>query len=84
MTQLADWLKAKGLTGSDLARLVGCDDATINRLIPKKGKKQVRKPSLDLAEKICEATDGEVTPNDFMDAGPRAAAEEADHEPATS
>ena len=65
--KLSDWLKKEGKTGADLAGAIGCDDTTINRLIPKPGKLQRRKPSIDLAEKIARATNGEVTANDFMD-----------------
>lgn len=68
--QLVDWLKAHNMTGTDLANLIGVDDSTINRLIPKDGKKQKRRPSLDLAAKISAATNGEVTANDFMDGVP--------------
>jgi transcriptional regulator with XRE-family HTH domain len=70
--KLAAWLKKEGKTGTDLASLIGCDDATINRLIPKAGKKQTRRPSLDLAAKISTATGGEVTANDFMEDDPDA------------
>lgn len=68
--QLVDWLKAHNMTGTDLANLLGVDDSTINRLIPKDGKKQMRRPSLDLAARISAATNGEVTANDFMDGVP--------------
>lgn len=68
--QLADWLKKQRMTGAELAQRLNVDDATINRLIPREGKKQVRKPSLSLAEKIFAATGGEVTPNDFMEREP--------------
>jgi hypothetical protein len=68
--KLADWLSANGMTGSDLARKLGRDDATINRLIPKPGKKQVRGPGKRLLKQLLAATDGEVTANDFMDVIP--------------
>lgn len=64
--RLADYLEKSGKTGSDLALECGVDDATINRLIPKVGKKQFRKPSFDLIEKIARATDNQVTADDFM------------------
>lgn len=64
--KLQDWLSATGTTQAALAELVGVEQASISRLIPGPGKKQVRKPSLDLAERILEATGGEVTPNDFV------------------
>jgi len=68
--KLAAWLKKEGKTGSDLARRIGRDGTTINRLIPKPGKKQTRKPSYELAADIAAATGGEVTLNDFMDEFP--------------
>lgn len=68
--KLADWLKENGMTGSDLARKIGRDDATINRLIPKPGKKQVRGPGKRLMKQLLVATGGEVTANDFMDVIP--------------
>jgi transcriptional regulator with XRE-family HTH domain len=68
--QLAAWLKKEGKTGTDLANEIGVDVSTINRLIPKPGKKQKRRPSLDLAAKIKAATGGEVTADDLMVVSP--------------
>ena len=65
--KLAAWLTREGKSGSDLAAQIGCDDATINRLIPKPGKKHIRRPGRRLMPKIVAATNGEVTANDFMD-----------------
>lgn len=64
--KLGDWLRENRMTHEDFADRVGCDHSTISRLIPRPGKKQVRKPSFVLAKKISEATNGEVTANDFV------------------
>ena len=64
--KLEDWLKANHVTQADFAAAVGVDQATISRLIPAEGKRQRRRPSFDLVEKIMRATDGAVTANDFM------------------
>lgn len=71
--KLADWLRREHKTGAELAERIGVDVTTINRLIPKEGKKQIRKPSFDLAAAISIATNGEVTPNDFLDELPAGA-----------
>ena len=65
--RLAEYLKVHNMTGSELAGRVGVSESTINRLIPKPGKRQHRQPSLDLMRKIREATNGAVTADDFLD-----------------
>lgn len=65
--RLTDWLVSNRLSGSQFAKRVGVPAATINRLIPKPGKKQTRKPGRRLLPRIVAATGGEVTANDFMD-----------------
>lgn len=65
--KLGDWLHAKKMTYGAFATLVGVDESHVSRLVAKDGKKQVRKPSFDLASRICAATDGAVTANDFLD-----------------
>lgn len=65
--RLEDYLERHHLSGTEFAKIVGVDDATINRLIPREGKKQVRKPGWELISKIAKATNGQVTANDFMD-----------------
>jgi len=75
--RLGDWLARERMSGTELARRLGVDDATVNRLIPRDGKKQVRRPSWDLVRRIHDVTEGAVTANDFMseDQPPRDAAE---------
>ena len=63
---LAEWLKRNRKTGSDLAKEIDVDPSTINRLIPKPGKKQTRRPGRRLMPKIKAATKGEVTADSFM------------------
>lgn len=58
--RLAEYLKSENLKPSHLALRLSVPASTITRLA--KGE---RKPSLDLAKKIADATDGHVTPNDF-------------------
>lgn len=65
--RLIAYLEQKGMSGSDFARQLGVDDATVNRWLPGVGKKQVRKPGWDMLERISQVTDGAVTANDFMD-----------------
>lgn len=65
--KLGDWLTANKMTYSAFASLVGIDESHVSRLVEKNGKKQVRKPSFDLASRISLATNGAVTANDFMD-----------------
>ena len=65
--KLGDWLREKHMTHESFALLVGCGTSHITRLIPRRGKKQVRKPSFALAKKISEATGGQVTANDWVD-----------------
>lgn len=64
--RLAEWMKRECQTCESLAAAVDCDVSTISRLIPKDGKKQTRRPSISLAERISQVTHGEVTANDFI------------------
>mgnify|MGYP003387116649 CR=1 FL=1 len=71
--RLADWLIEQGksprrLTQEQFAQEVGTSSSTISRLVSGR-----RRPSLDLARRISEVTDGKVTANDFVS--------EADDEP---
>jgi len=58
---LADYIKAKQTTASRLAGEVGVPVSTITRLL--RGE---RKPGIDLVSRIVDATNGEVTAEDFM------------------
>ena len=62
---LAEYLKTENVKPSHLAMRLAVPASTITRLA--KGK---RAPSLGLAKKIAEATDGRVTPNDFAGIDP--------------
>ncbi len=60
--KLSDWLNDAGTRARDFAKAVGTTEATISRL-----RHGNAKPSLDLAQRIAEATGGAVTANDFME-----------------
>lgn len=68
--RLSDYLERHRMSGSEFAVRIGVSESTINRLIPRPGKKQLRRPSWDLIEKIAAATGGAVTADDFMTSGP--------------
>lgn len=68
--KLGAWLDWKGITAEAFAARIGCDTSTITRLIPRDGKKQVRMPSMGLANRIAEATEHQVTANDFAEPDP--------------
>jgi transcriptional regulator with XRE-family HTH domain len=59
--KLADYLKIEDLQPSAFAVRLGTPASTVTRLL--KGE---RSPGLDLLAKIRTATDGKVTPDDFM------------------
>ena len=59
--RLEAWLKRERKTQGWLAEQVGCTQSHISRLVPRPGKKQMRRPSLDLAARIRCVTGGEVT-----------------------
>lgn len=61
MSKLREYRTAKGLTQSELAEAVGVKKATISRI-----ENGERTPSMSLVSRICEATKGELTANDFM------------------
>lgn len=58
---LTEYLAANNLTASAFAERLDVPPSTVIRLI--KGE---RSPRLELLRKIMAATDGEVTPNDFV------------------
>jgi len=59
--KLAQWLKEARITARELASRVDATEATISRL-----KNARVHPSLELAQRIADATDGAVTANDFL------------------
>lgn len=71
--RLDDWLRREGKTQEWLAGRVGVDQTTISRLCWRAGKRQVRKPSWELAAKIKAETGGAVTEADWSDESDRAA-----------
>lgn len=52
---------SRQLTQRELAAMIGTSDVTVARL-----ETGTRQPSFDLMRRIAEATDGQVTPNDFL------------------
>jgi phosphopantothenoylcysteine decarboxylase/phosphopantothenate--cysteine ligase len=63
--KLSLWLKKSSVPARDLAARVNTTEATISRL--RNGRAQ---PSMELAQRIADATGGAVTPNDFLDTAP--------------
>jgi transcriptional regulator with XRE-family HTH domain len=59
---LRTYLKLSGLSEMAFAQQIGVASTTINRLV--RGK---TKPSFGLVQRIFEATNGAVTPNDLFD-----------------
>jgi transcriptional regulator with XRE-family HTH domain len=59
--RLAEWMDSNGVTDASLGERLGVDRTTISRI--RCGR---NKPSWDLAAKIKEASDGSVTPDDFL------------------
>jgi phosphopantothenoylcysteine decarboxylase/phosphopantothenate--cysteine ligase len=63
--KLSPWLKFNGISARELAGRVGATEATISRI--RNGRAQ---PSMELAQRIADATGGAVTANDFLDLAP--------------
>ncbi len=59
--KLDEWLKTNNLTAAAFAAMSGLSQATISRTI--NGK---RRPDWSTLDAITAATDGAVTPNDFV------------------
>lgn len=59
--KLADYLQETDQRASDLAALVGCETSTITRFL--RGE---RRPSLEIALRIEQATGGKVSPHDLL------------------
>lgn len=64
--RLAAWLKKNGRTRSAFAREIGVSAPYMTQLC---AAPPVYWPSREVAERILKATDGEITPNDFMREG---------------
>ena len=60
--KLTDYLHRERLTASAFAERIAVPPSTITRLLAKQ-----RSPRLDLLEKVLAGTNGDVTPNDFVD-----------------
>lgn len=66
--KLSDWLKTKDMSATAFAKKAELDVSTVTRVI--NGE---RRPEWGTLDKIMTATNGEVTPNDFIpeaDGGP--------------
>jgi transcriptional regulator with XRE-family HTH domain len=63
---LSEYLAQHSINVSVFAAKVGVPSSTISRVL-----KRQRDPGLELLAKIREATDGAVTPNDFLPAPDR-------------
>lgn len=59
--RLSDYLEKNRLTQTAFAELIGADQGQIARYVSGE-----RLPRRDLMQKIIDATDGAVTPNDFF------------------
>jgi transcriptional regulator with XRE-family HTH domain len=64
--KLGTWLKQKNMTHETFAALIGCDRSSVTRYVEDDGKKQIRMPPRKTLERIAQATNGEVTANDFV------------------
>lgn len=60
--RLKDWLRTNEMRGSDFAELVGVTPSAVTQLL--QGRTW---PTRWTAKKIFERTNGQVTPNDFLD-----------------
>ena len=65
MSKLRAFREKRGLSQEDFAKSVGVKKTTISRI-----ESGHRVPSMGLVSRICEATSGEVTANDFMASSP--------------
>jgi hypothetical protein len=68
--KLHTWLEKNARTATWLADKTGLSVSHVSRLIERKGVAE-KSPSMETCVKISDATGGEVTANDFMDAKPR-------------
>lgn len=58
--KLKEWMEAKELSQTKMADMVGCDQATISRILAGNGCADEWK------RRIFDLTDGAVTPNDLL------------------
>lgn len=63
--KLGAWLEQNGKTATWLADKTGLSVSHVCRLIERNGVTE-KMPSMEACSKISDATDGEVTANDFM------------------
>lgn len=61
MSHLRDWLDRTGMSGAQLAKVVGVSRTTINRALT-----ETRPPSFRLAYRISKATGGQVAIEDLI------------------
>ncbi len=59
--KIKDYIKENGLTQQQFAYLVGVSQSTISRLLDSK-----ESTPIGLIQRICEATKGDVKPEDFF------------------
>ena len=59
--RLSEWLDSSGISQSELARRLGTSQGYVNDMLWRG-----RWPSRAMMKRIMEATDGAVTPNDFI------------------
>lgn len=59
--KLDTYITTTGETESAIAARAGCSQSTVNKI-----RRGVGNPSFDLLRRICDATNGIVTPNDFL------------------
>lgn len=65
--RLETWMQENRKTATDVAAEAGVSVSAISRLIPKPGKKQLRRPGAELMRKLKAITAGQVTADDFID-----------------
>ena len=70
--RLTDFLSARSLTDSAFASMIDVHHTTVGRW-----KRGDTRPDWDVLQRIVEVTDGQVTPNDFIDVASAAAPETA-------
>jgi transcriptional regulator with XRE-family HTH domain len=63
--KLKDYLIGKKLTLEQFASVIGVEPAAVSRYAS-----GARYPRRDIMRRIVDATDGQVSPNDFLDAPP--------------
>jgi transcriptional regulator with XRE-family HTH domain len=59
--KLSAWLSDKGVSDADFGAMIGRSRSAVSRL-----RREETQPDWETAAKIREATNGAVTPNDFL------------------